>query len=90
MPPIRLSTLEYCTLLASSISLNKEIISPCSRYTKKGLVYVIIISLTNYQPSFYFKCTKANTRLLYNMRSVPLNKYIFFVVTHTLICVIVL
>ena len=76
MPPIRSSTSKYCILFTTSISLNREIISPCSRCTKKGLVYIIIIFFTGYQPSSYFKYTKANTYSLYNMRLVPFNKYI--------------
>ena len=77
MPPIRSFTFERCTLLTASISFNKEIISPYSCYIKKGLVYVIIIFLFSYQPSSYFKCTKANTRLLCDIRLVPFNKYRF-------------
>ena len=77
MPFIRsLASVRYI-LLAISISLNSEIISPYSYYAKKGLVYIIIIALFSCQPSSYFKYTKANTCLLYNMRSVFTNKYTF-------------
>ena len=65
------------TLLATSISLNKEIISPYSYYIKKGLVYIIITDLFSYQPSSYTKCTKLNICILYNMRLISLNKYRF-------------
>ena len=78
IPPIRFSTSKRCILFTTPISFNGEIISPYSRYIKKGLVYIIIISLASRQPFFYFKYTKANTRLLYNMRLVPFNKYRFF------------
>ena len=78
MPPIRSLVSIYCVLLATSISLNSEIMSPYSYYTKKGLVYIVIIALFNYQPSFYSKCTKANTYLLYNIRLVFINKYTFW------------
>ena len=78
MPPIRSSTSKRCAFLVISISLNKEIISPCSYYTKKGLVYIIITKPFSYQPSSYSKCTKLNTYMLYNIRSVSFNKYIFF------------
>ena len=74
---IRSSVFKRRTFLAASISLNREIISPCSRYIKKGLVYIIIISLASCQPSFYFKYTKANTYLSYNMRLMLFNKYRF-------------
>ena len=77
MPFIRSLASKYCTLLAAFISLNGEIISPYSCYAKKGLVYIVIISPFSYQPSSYFKYTKANTRLLYDVRSIPLNKYKF-------------
>ena len=77
MPFIR-SLASVCrVLLTTSISLNGEIMSPCSRYTKKGLVYITITAFFGYQSSFYFKCTKTNTRSLYNMRLVSTNKYTF-------------
>ena len=44
MPFIRFFTSKRCTLFTASISFNGEIISPYSRYIKKGLVCVIIIS----------------------------------------------
>ena len=78
MPFIRSSILKCYILLTVSISFNKEIISPYSYYTKKGLVYVTIISPSNRQPSFYLECTKANIYSLYNIRSVFFNKYISF------------
>ena len=77
MPFIKSFALERCALLTIFISLNGEIISPYSRYAKKGLVYIAIISLFSCQPSLYLECTKANTYLLYDVRSVPFNKYIF-------------
>ena len=77
MPPIRFSTSKRCTLLATSISLDGEIISPYSCYTKKGLVYITIIDLFSRQSSFYAECTKLNTYVLYDVRSVSLNKYTF-------------
>ena len=78
MPPIRSLASVYCILLATSISLNGEIISPYSYYVKKGLVYVTIIALFSYQPFSYSKCTKANTYFLCDVRSVFTNKYIFW------------
>ena len=77
MPPIRsLASVRYI-LLAISISLDGEIMSPYSYYAKKGLVYIAITAFFSCQPSSCFKCTKANTYFLYNMRSVSTNKYIF-------------
>ena len=69
---------KHCTLLTISISLNREITSPCSYYIKKGLVYIIIIDSFSCQPSFYTKYTKLNTCTSCNMRSVLLNKCMFF------------
>ena len=77
MPLIRSLASIRCVLLAISISLDSEIISPYSYYIKKGLVYITIIALFSHQPSSYFKYTKANTYSLYNMRLVSTNKYIF-------------
>ena len=77
MPPIRSLVFVYCVLLTASISLDSKIISPYSCYVKKGLVCIIIIALSNYQPSFYSKYTKANTYLLYNIHLVFTNKYTF-------------
>ena len=48
MPPIRSSAFKYRILLTASISFNGEIISPYSRYIKKELVYIAIISLFSY------------------------------------------
>ena len=77
MPFIRSLAFMCYVLLAVSISLNGEIMSPYSYYVKKGLVYIIIITLFSRQPSSYSKCTKANTHSLCNMRLVSTNKYMF-------------
>ena len=77
MPFIRSLASVYYILLAISISLNSEIMSPCSYYAKKRSVYITIITLFSCQPFSYSKCTKANTYSLYNIRSVSTNKYIF-------------
>ena len=42
MPAVRLTVFKYYTLFTSSIALNGEIISLCSYYVKKGLVYITI------------------------------------------------
>ena len=77
MPFIRSLASVRCVLLAASISLNSEIISPYSHYAKKGLVCITIIALFSRQPSSYSKCIKANTYSLCNIHSVSTNKYIF-------------
>ena len=90
MPLIRSLTFIYYILLAISISLNSKIISPCSYYTKKKLVYITITALSSHQSSSYFKYTKANIYSSYNMRLVLINKYIFptfsylFILLHSL------
>ena len=77
MPSIRSLVFIYYILLAISIFLNGEIMSPYSYCMKKGLVYIIIIDLFSRQLSSYLECIKANTYFLCDMRSVSLNKYIF-------------
>ena len=77
MPLIRSLVLARRTLFAVFISLNKEIISPCSRYIKKGLVYIAIIFLFSCQTFLYLEYTKTNTYLLYNVYLVSFNKCIF-------------
>ena len=77
IPPIRLFASKRRTLLTASISLDREIISSCSYYVKKGLVCITIINPFSRQPSSYAEYTKLNTRMLYNIRLVSLNKCIF-------------
>ena len=77
MPPIRSLASVRCVLLATSISLNSEIMSPYSYYAKKGLVYITIIAPSGCQPSSYSKYIKANTYSLCDMRLVSTNKYTF-------------
>ena len=86
MPFIRSLASIYDILLAISISLDSKIMSPYSYYIKKGLVYITITAPFNYQPSSYFKCTKANTYSLCNIHLVSINKYIsgFFCDAHYL------
>ena len=77
MPSIRSLASMCCILLAASISLNSEIMSPYSYYMKKGLVCITIIALFSCQPSSYFKYIKANTYSLYDMHLISTNKYTF-------------
>ena len=76
MPFIRSTASKHYILLAILISLNREIINPYSCYIKKGLVYIIFIVLSSYQPSSYLECTKVNTQLSYNIYSILFNKCI--------------
>ena len=79
MPAVRFLISKHYTLFIFFIIFNGEIMSPCSYYIKKGLVYIIIAEPSNYQPSFYSKYMKANTCLLCNVYSVFFNKYMFLV-----------
>ena len=78
MPLIRSLASVYYVLLAASISLNSEIISPYSHCAKKGLVYITITAPFSCQPSSYSKYIKANIYSLYNMHLVSTNKYTFW------------
>ena len=80
MPLIRSFIFKYYALLIVSIFLNKEIMNPYSYYKKKRLVYIILMTSFSYQPFSYLECTKINTYLLYNICSIPLNKYIYLTV----------
>ena len=77
MPPIKSTMSKRCTLLTTSISFNGEIISPCSYYAKKGLVYITIIDSFSCQPSFHTKYTKSNTCALCDVRLISFNKCTF-------------
>ena len=48
MPTVRLIAFKCYALFTSSIALNKEIISPCFYYMKKGLVYIMFADLSSY------------------------------------------
>ena len=61
MPSIKSTMFKHCTLFTILISLDREIMSPYSYCVKKGLVYIVLIFPSKYQPSFYLECTKANT-----------------------------
>ena len=67
----------YFKLVAVTLLLSK-IMPTYSRYTKKGLVYIIIIIPFSRQLSFYAKCIKLNIYFSYNIRSVFNAKCIFF------------
>ena len=82
MPFIRLFTSKRCTLLTTSISLNKEIMSLYFYYIKKKLVYIIITDFFSCQPSSCIEYTKLNTYILYNMRLIFFNKYAFLYYTY--------
>jgi hypothetical protein len=83
MPPIRFLAFKYLAYhfkLMAVILLLSKIMPAYSYYIKKGLVYIIIITLFSHQLSFYFKYTKLNIRLSYNIYSISNTKYIYLTV----------
>ena len=76
MPPIRSSTSKRRTRIVSTILSLSEVMSPCSRYVKKKLVYVVIALPSGRQPSSYAEYTRANMRSSYDIRSISDNKCI--------------
>ena len=77
MPFIRSLASTYCFYIVALILLLGKIMPIYFYYTKKKLVYIIIIALFSYQPFAYFKCTKLNIYLSCNVQSVSDTKYIF-------------
>ena len=65
--------------LVAVILLLGEIMPTYSYYTEKGLVYIIIITLSSRQPSSCTKYTKLNMGLSCNIRSVSNTKCIFLI-----------
>ena len=53
-------TIRRARTIATILSLGEIILSPCSRYTKEGLVYIALASPLSWQPSLYLEYTKAN------------------------------
>ena len=76
MPPIRFSASKRRVYIILVILLLSKIMPIYSRYTKKKLVYIIIVAPFSRQPFFYFKCTKLNIHLSCNVRSVLDIKYL--------------
>jgi hypothetical protein len=80
MPPVRslaFKYLAYCSKLIAVILLFSEIMSTCSRYTEKRLVYIIIAALFSQQLSSYFECIKLNIHLSCNIYSMSNAEYIY-------------
>ena len=80
MPFIRFLVFErlaYYFKLVAVIFLLGKIMPTYSYYAEKGLVYIIIIALSSYQPFFYAKCTKLNMRFSCNIYLIFNAKCIF-------------
>jgi hypothetical protein len=73
MPPIKslvFKCLAYHSKLVAVILLFSKIMPSCSCCAEKGLVYIIIAVLSNWQPSSYSECIKLNIHLFYNIYSI--------------------
>ena len=69
--------LTYYFKLVAVILLLGKIMPTYSRYTEKGLVYIIIITLFSCQPSSYIEYIKSNIYLSCDIKLVFNTKYIF-------------
>ena len=77
MPLIRSLASERRTYTVAVILLLGEIMPSYSHCKEKKLVCIIIVVPFSRQPSSYFKCTKLNMRLSYNVKLVFNTKCIF-------------
>ena len=76
MPPIRSLAFKRHARAVAVILLLGEIMPSYSYYNEKKLVYIIIITPSNHQPSFCVKCTKLNIHLSCNVKLVSNTKYL--------------
>jgi len=65
----------YARTMAAILSLGEVMPSPCSCYTKEGLVYITLASPSSQQPSSYLECTKLNVQSLCDVYLVSDAKY---------------
>ena len=79
MPPIRSLASKCCAYTVAVILLLGEIMPSYSRYNKKKLVYIVIITPSSCQTFFYSKCTKLNMYLSCNIKSVSDAEYLYFI-----------
>ena len=79
MPLVRSLVSKYYTYVVAVIFSLSKIIPTYSCCVLKGLIYIAIIALLDYQPSSYAKCTKLNIYLSCNIRSVSNAKYMFLI-----------
>jgi len=67
------------TYIVAVILLLSKIILTYSYYANKKLVYITIAAPSSCQLFSYSKCTSANIRSSYDIRSVSNAKYIFYI-----------
>jgi hypothetical protein len=77
MPFVKSLASKRCIYIVILILLLGEIMLTYLCYTKKGLVYIIIITSFSCQFFSYFKYTKLNIHLSYNIRLMSIDKYIY-------------
>ena len=68
----------YYTVLITLILFISEVMPSCSYCVKKGLVYIVIMSLSGCQPLSYTKYIKVNIYLFCNICSISATKYIYY------------
>ena len=66
------------------IFLLGEIMPLYSHYMEKKLVYIIIIVLSSYQPSFYIKYIKSNIYLSYDIKTMSNTEYLYLMRLYSL------
>ena len=76
MPLIRSLVFKRRTYTVAMIFLLSEIMPSYSCCEEKKLVYIIIIALSNYQPSFCIKYTKLNIHSSCNIKLVSDAEYL--------------
>ena len=79
IPLIKSLASKHHTYIVAVILLLSKIMSICSCYMLKKLVYIAIIASLGRQPSFYTKCIKLNMRLSCDIKSVFNAKYAYFI-----------
>ena len=76
MPP-SLASMRHTALITLILSISK-VIPSCSYCIKKGLVYIVIMAPSGYQPLSYIECIKVNICLSCNVYSISTAKYIYY------------
>ena len=79
MPPIRSLASKRRAYTVAVILLLSEIMPFYSCCKEKKLVYIIIIAPFSHQLFSYFKCTKLNMHLSYNVKSVFNTKCLYLI-----------
>ena len=84
MPPIKFTAFKRYAYIVKTIVLLNKIMPSRFNYIEKKLLYIAIIALFSCQPSSYFKYTKLNIYLFYNIRLVSNAKYTCLIYLYSL------